>query len=41
MPCAEKGIDEDLIQRELRCMGQAIRSAEDKAHRLGGELQAQ
>jgi hypothetical protein len=40
MPCAEKGIDEDLIQRELRCMGQAIRSAEDK-HCLGGELQAQ
>jgi hypothetical protein len=27
-----KGINEDLIQRELRCLGQAIRAAFNKNH---------
>jgi hypothetical protein len=34
-----KGIDEAIIQRELRCMGQAIRAAFAKNHvaQPGGE----
>jgi hypothetical protein len=34
-----KGIDEDLIQRELRCMAHAIRAAfiQDKVQQPGGD----